>query len=45
MALTRRQATIGGATLLAGTSTGTFAQEQRGRCLRPNGVLGPIANV
>ncbi len=30
MTLTRRQATIGGATLLAGTSMGTLAQRRNG---------------
>ena len=34
MTLTRRQATIGGATLLAGTSMGTLAQAQRDRPLK-----------
>ena len=34
MKLSRRQATIGGMTLLAGTSTGTLAQAQRDRPLK-----------
>jgi hypothetical protein len=34
MKLSRRQATIGGATLLAGTSMGTLAEAQRDRPLK-----------